>query len=347
MQANKPKPRSKQGAKPPHNSNTRPKKKALPKKAVARGKTMPRQSHMLSPHHPAMIPTAIRSGQAFPYTGLVRASLVVGSDMITLLAITNTGTAATVCSQVSLNASSVIFRSNFTIPTIATADDAGGPTSGRAMKVGLSLVNSTSLLNRGGKVFHLNANARVRLPAAPSALTFAQATDFINGLIAMPNTTQYDGTDFGHTREFTCGVVDNVTYNDFDEWHGTESLDDFWAHIAIWPSASPRDRPMSTCFLIFQTPSSSQTYTASVKASYYTRWGIDTVPGQSMRDIPTAGTDFINKIHAVGDAFSNGMHTLEDIGVGAMAARFAPKLINAAMSRFGGAAAAELPLMLL
>jgi hypothetical protein len=51
---------------------------------------------------------------------------------------------------------------------------------------------------------------------------------------------------------------------------------------------------MSSIWVIMEAPSVAQAYTLQFSGSWYTRWPLDTVPGQSMRPVPTAPASAIN-----------------------------------------------------
>jgi hypothetical protein len=207
----------------------------------------------------------------------------VSSTLRTLLVVTNTGRSGTVAyiRRKAAGASSV-----HTVPLLAAADTAGGPTSGRAMKAGVTVVNNTADIKCGGRVYFLNCDSRVSLPAAPSALSDAQFDTVVNKLLAHPGCRSMSGKQLQRPTDFTSHVVDPVTYDTFGEWQGTETADSFGEHWAIWPGADPYSRPMSTLFVIFDEPADDQDYTFSVRASYYNRWPLDTVGGQVMHPIP-------------------------------------------------------------
>jgi len=280
----------------------------------------------MSPHSPMLIPSLTSAGAAFPYGGMVRVNISLAVGDRAIIAVTNTGTAGTIMARVQLTAAGVFVRDAFTIPTLALGDEAGGPTSGRAMKCGVSVVNTTQFLNRGGRVYHLNADQRVRLAAAPSAWSVAQFGSAFETLIAHPRTIEGDGAEYGKPREFISHVVDQSRYNDFAEWNGTATLDEFYLHTAVWPASAPSDRPMSTTFLCFDAPATTNTYTLTARGVFYTRWPLDTVPGQCHQKVPVAEPHAVNTILGGGEALADTAHTIEGIGLGAMAARAWPVL---------------------
>jgi len=295
----------------------------------------------MSPLHPAIIPSALRSGTAFPYTGLVRKSVEIGTDARTLVAVTNAGNSGTVMMVMKVVGSTVNLAAH-TIPTISKADDNGGPTSGRAMKAGVSIVNTTQLLSRGGRVFVLDGRSRVKIAKSPSTMTGPEVESLMDEIIAFPDTKSYDGSHFGETREMSCAVVDNVSYNDFTWWSGTETVNDFASHFAIWTGSPVYQRPMSTIWLVFDTPAAAQSYSMTARASYYTRWSVDTVTGQSQKDIPVAPVATVNKLHGIADKFAGFLHTAEAAGVGSLVTKFGPRIATG-MRTLGGRAAAFAP----
>lgn len=252
----------------------------------------------------ALVPTAFRTGNAYPIKGVVRNSMALGitAGEKALIAVTNNGIAGTVMHIVRFNTATVLDRIANTIPLLALADDAGGPTSGRAMKGGVHVTNTTQFLNLGGTVFNLSGSARIRLPAAPSTLTGLQWIDVWSALVGHPDTVRASGEAFhGPGREFICHVVDHKRYEDFEEWKGSQTTDEFWAHIAIWPGLTPNDRPMSTSWVLWDTPPVAQTYALDAHADYYTRWSVDTVVGQNMVPIPVAAPKTVNDILLAGE----------------------------------------------
>jgi len=284
--------------------------------------------HHMSPHFNTLIPTLTHQGRAFPYTGVVRADITMGVLDTVLIAATNVGIAGTVLSFGLANGAGAPVFTTLTIPTISVADFAGGPTSARAMKYSMGLSCTTPLLSRGGRVSVLNGQSRLRMDLPPSTMTAAVFQAICNSVRGMPNTHIYDNTHFGETRDMSGSVVDSVTYEDFEEFVGTETTDEFWEHIAVWPGSIRRDRPMSTSWIVLSPPAFQQTYTISVKAAYYTRWGLATVPGQSQIDIPTAPASIVNRIQSLAHTMADTVHTIAEIG--ANASQYMPHLMAVA-----------------
>jgi len=295
------------------------------------------EPYHMSPHYPSNIPVALRSGQAFPYTGVIKFELAQAIGETIFIAATCPGSAGTVALIGRQSGIAAPTYSVATIPTLSLSDEAGGPTSARAMKFGVSLTCNTPLLSRGSRVFHLNGQSRIRVDSSPSAVSLAVFQAIVNVVTAMPTCIPYDNTHFGDTKLFTSNVVDNVTYIDFNLFEGTLTVDQIFAHMAVWPglSAGLRDRPMSTTWLVFPPPSIAQTYALAMHGSYYTRWGLSTVQGQSQTDIPVAPIAVVNSIHERSDHMSNLAHSILDVGQ-RVGAALAPLVANRAQQYIAG-----------
>lgn len=259
--------------------------------------------HLLSTVSPALVPSLAYQGEAFPYTGTIRDELLLPTTDRAMVFVSNVGTSATIMLKLQWNNSdpnattAIATKLPFTIPTLAANDNEGGPTSMRAMKASLTTVCRTTLLNRGGLVYSLNTSQRLRVPALTSTLTVVQANTVFNAVVGHPHAHALDVADFAAPRHMYCHVVDDPAYNDFDENRGDITNDEFWRHITIPAGSGPLDRPMSTIILAFERPSSQQSLQLSASASFYTRWPLDTVPGQAQKKIPTSDGPKHNSHH--------------------------------------------------
>lgn len=259
-----------------------------------------RRAMMQSTSHPTfspldsrLMPTTLLDGKAFPVACSLPVTEGIASNQRCALILSCTGESATAAAYVRLD--SVVSKNVVhTFPTLALADDAGGPSSGRGMKLGVQLVNTTQALNRGGNVFIVPLDQRIVLPAAPSAMTVAQWNTVMDGWISHPAAYPTDAEYFRETKSAYVHPVDDIKYRSFQPWKGTEGVDEFWTHVAVWPGASPTHRPMSTLIVVFQAPPTTQAYTFTMDAHYYTRWPVTSVLGQSQRMIPVASSQAAN-----------------------------------------------------
>jgi hypothetical protein len=286
------------------------KKKAAPKRQPG---PRPRGGggEVFHPSHPGLIPSLVSEGNAFPISGVVRNTSTTSTSAKRIIIGTNTGRAGTVWVEVLAQASPA--TAVYTIPTLSAADTAGGPTSGRAMKFSLALVNVTSALKRSGRVFTLNANQRFSLPATPSSMNQLQWNDFASSVESHPHTVARSAHDFVHPQSMVAHPVDQSTYVDYGEWHGTYTFDEFMSHISIWPGHTPEDRPMSTIVMVIEPVSDENTYQITGGASFYTRWPLNTVMGQSMKNVPHAPASYVNKIRDHAESTSSMLRSVGEV----------------------------------
>lgn len=276
--------------------------KKTPKSKGAGRKGHPIHGNMFSITHSIPTPVAQACGSALPYSGIFRRELTVNTTERVLVFFTNTGRAGTVATVVGLSNPPVATAQ--TIPTLALADDAGGPTSAKAMKAGVFVSCVTAPLNRAGRVTVLNAKQRILLPAGPGSMSLAQFNTVIDAIKAHPDSLSYTASDFTHPTGFHCHPVDSRVYDQFFDFHGAVSADDMVRSLAVWPGVDPFPRPLSGIVMIFELPPTPQEYTLSFRASFYTRWPLNTIPGQTQRKIPTAPLGMIN----------NHMTLIENVG---------------------------------
>ncbi len=267
--------------------------------------------HLLSPLTRALVPTLAFQGEAFPYTGMIRQEVSPPTTNKMIIIVTNPGVSGTCMMQLRWDATAtstnlIGVKEAYTIPTLTLADDAGGPTSLRAMKAGLTIVNRTPLLNRGGPVYTLNLNQRIRAAKPPSTMTVADAEALFATLSGHPDAKSLDAVDFGKARHMYSHVVDDPAYNNFDLNRGTITADEFFTHLAVTTGTGVNDRPMSTLVFLLDRCSVAQTFQFSAHASYYSRWPLDTIPGQSNRKIPHQTHAQHNKVHSEASQHAKG-----------------------------------------
>lgn len=266
-------------------------------------------NNLLSSLSTAIVPVLRNQATAFPVHGMVRKTFSTGTAARHLFVLCNSGRSGSIIQE--------FFASNppgvpnpYTYSLLAAADTAGGPTSGRAMKLGLTVSNATAALSAGGRVYVLNCDQRVFIDASPSNLSQAELNAFIDRIIAFPTCRAFSGRDFTSPRHFHSHVVDAVDYEEFGEWNGTYTPDQLGQHWAIWPTADPYSRPMSTLFIVFEVPAADQDYTLVGRASWYTRWPLNTVGAIAQRPVPTAAPAVLDRIHKTAAATSDPLHSV-------------------------------------
>lgn len=276
----------------------KPKKAAQPRSRATTTPSFTKALSVFSPSSPHLVPTLTASGEAFPVTGMYRRTIdhTVGYRRVVFFS--NNGKAANVMLSGSMTVAGDALPgwSTFAAPTVALDDTHGGPTAGRAMKMGFSIVNSTAAMTAGGRVFVLNCEQRLLMENAPTNLTRAAYNSLLNAVVNHPSCKEYSGGDFKKAHSWYSHVVDNVHYEKFATWEGTQDANDYASYFATWDGAEPNhDRSMSTLCLVFEDAVAPQSYTITGRASWYTRWPLTTVLGQSHTDIPTAPADAMNR----------------------------------------------------
>ena len=294
--------------------------------------------NFLNPMVPIPVPCLLSEGMALPHTSLVSHDFTVGTATTKILVVSNVGNSATVGFLYEVDGSGLLLgHTPFVIPTVASSDSAGGPSSCRAMKFSCSVVNCSNALKRGGRVTYLNSSQR--LPALGSVSLGGQwdFSGIISGVKSSPYRRRIMGGNLAVAKQLIGFPVDNTSYSRFDNWRGSIDEVEFNEHTlgastanVIGSASSLSQRPMSVICYIFDPVEDIQNYSVTIRASYYTRWPLASVPGQSMKAIPTTTANVINHISNHAEATAND---LAHIGEGAAAAVFGPRIASA----FGGA----------
>jgi len=280
----------------------------------------------MDPMCKAPMPASLSDGKALAHTSLVSVDFKLPKYEATgtpfqffpgpsVLLVTNTGGSATVGVLVHTKVvegggtkylEEGIKQQLFNIPTLSTEGVGGHPTAGRAMKFGVSVVNNTNALKRGGRVTYLNTFQRLPdivtggTPEAPNYYW----DDVITAVKAAPDRRRLNGDNLVVPKQLIGAVVDNVRYHEFNRWKPTESKLEFLEHVL--DRAQPElsigyvgnsNRPMTTVAYVFEPTDDAQDYSITIRAAYYTRWPLTSVPGQSMSPIPTASHGLLNAVH--------------------------------------------------
>lgn len=294
-------------------------------------------------------PSVLSDGKALPHTALVSGDFTVSAvaGESTILVATNTGDSGTVCEIFNLNATGkhVGGEQLFTIPTLAASDTSGGPSAMRAMKFSVSVVNCTNALKRGGRVTYLNSSQRLPPIGVPNSDNALAAV--VTGIKSSPQRRRITGDLLGHSTQLIGYPVDSIEYGSFLPGRGTLTNAEFRRHVYGASAASAPDRrPMSVIAYVFDAVSDQQDYSVTIRASYYTRWPLTSVPGQHMKNMPSAPPGHINHVHTHAQ---NTAHELTNIVEGGALAHFGPKAFQAVRnatstvaSRMGASAAEAL-----
>jgi len=192
----------------------------------------------------------------------------------------------------------------YVVPRYDTSYAAGGPTSGRAMKSGCRLLNTTPRLSQGGTVHVLQSDSRFSLPTNPQGMSLAQVSALMLQIQNNPDVRVYNGVDFSAPRCLHNRVVDSYKYENFLPWAGTETVDDYASHIFTWPTlsagAGEYNRPMSTTFVLFEATTTPQNWTITADLHNWLRWPQDHVAYMGQKDMPVVSEGVLSKLQATG-----------------------------------------------
>ncbi len=279
------------------------------KRAAARKASVP---NFLDPLCAQPAPTVTSSGKALPHTSLVSSDFTVDSSARTLLIVSNVGHAGTV--GVILNVKDDGTYAGglqmLTVPTLAQADSAGGPSASRAMKFSVTVTNCSNALKRGGRVTYLNSSQRLPPREVAAVENFEP---IIEAVKSSPYRRRITGDNLGTPQQLIGYPTDMVEYSIFSEHRGTLTSDEFFPYVAgAGTLDNPRMRGMSIVVYVFDKVADPQDYSVTVRTSHYTRWPLTSVPGQSMKQIPTADAAHINRVHDHNEHKANDlMHVAE------------------------------------
>jgi len=307
-QASKPKPAPKQKSNPPKKQKKQNGAQP-PKKGKLQQSNGGKKTHAMSPYSGVLIPALIPSGQAIAYRGTFTSPFKQQTNQTVLIVVSNYGDNAgaifyltkTVVAGVATVAGYV---DNF--PAVAITETAGGPQAGRAMKSGVSIVSNTPNLNRGGGVFFINTASKLTSMSgvlqSPSTMTGTQYDAIFNAVILTDGMQPMDATMFGTTKHFAASIADSNDYHAFRPWTGAATVDSTWArfqHDAI---------PMTYQIFAFSVPVNEQSYTISVRNTYYLRYPLGSMQAGLHKDIPVASGPIVNAIHSIGSAIGSAAH---------------------------------------
>lgn len=217
------------------------------------------------------------------------------------------------------NLGTYVSHALFTIPTLSAASGAGGPSAARPMKLGASLVNCSNMMKKGGRVIYLNTGQRLpgRVATADQTDTRKEFTDILEAIATSPYSKVTSGDQLSVPQQLISHPIDQTAYNLFDAFRGTLDYNVFYDCVFSPPMETLSEqtlRAMSTIAFIVEPTSEVQDYTLTIRASFYTRWPLTSVPGQSMQYIPTAPNTNINNMRDAAEKNANELHLVKDIG---------------------------------
>lgn len=270
----------------------------------------------MNPRVPGIVPSIAPSAKALLQQGSMRinVSCPATSGQYTLIFASNVGTSGILATVVQYSATSTSPASmtSVTIPSLSKVNTAANltlaPTSARAQKCGIQLVNITAAVNACGLVMAGNIPSRFEFPTNPAAMSGEQWEEIRKELVSSPMVKTYSGAQLLRRHEIIATMSDHATYESFREWDdiggmsGPDVFNNWFKHIADWPGTAMSARPMTTIVIVLDAPTSAQTYNIAASGTFLCRWPIATVPGQMVHDIPlTSGQGLANLVAGAPD----------------------------------------------
>ena len=230
----------------------RTKPRAKPTASAPRAKPLRRLTsqaalpNYLDPMCKAPMPASLSDGKALAHTSLVSKDFSLAKHETTgtmpgpvILLATNTGMGSTVGRLIHTEYTGVtatgagshdykeVISKNvmFNIPTLSGPDVGGHPTAGRAMKFGVTVINNTNALKRGGRVTYMNTLQR--LPDVFTGGTAESPTYYWDSVIeavkSAPDRRRINGDNLVEPKQSIGAIVDNIKYHTFNRWTGTDT----------------------------------------------------------------------------------------------------------------------------
>ncbi len=267
-------------------SRERQAKRAGPERQTRRAARPPRHSHaghIFSPLDKRPIPALAVQGGAVPVG--VKSRKQVDTGTLSVVNICNTGRSATIGWTINNAAtpSYGVFDGNY----LQNGPTTGGPTSGRPMKVGLSIANYTKRVDLEGRVFILKTDRRLEAAATPSTMTQAQVNTLADEIKNHNDTVGWNNYQFSEPAHFYCSVRDTVAYEHFKEWRGNLSADQV-AEYTCANGGTAEESGMESLWVVFDNTANTNYYELVARAQYYVRFPLDNVASTQSKEIPTA-----------------------------------------------------------
>jgi hypothetical protein len=281
------------------------------------------------PRNKVPIPAAISCGNAHVTSGLNRYELSLDSAAggeSAVVCITSMGNRGTVGLVIKKLANDTIQFTNFLLPTLVGGSDAG-PTAARAMKAGVTVVNTSPSRKLGGSVITLSADQRLT-GAFKASLTATSFDDLSTQITDHMESHVHQAWNFILEKTYCCFPANTPEYTRFEPYYQSSQITD-WEYDLLATSASAFEvdkilkvattagtgtaaetsettaltlpRPMTTVWIVFKAPIEPQTYQLAARGTFYTRWPAAHVLGQSHPKLPTEKQEIVNAIHSAGD----------------------------------------------
>jgi hypothetical protein len=182
----------------------------------------------------------------------------------------------------------------------------GGPTSGRAMRFGVEIQNTSKRFDMGGRVFTLVSNERQLMPADAPAMTSVQWQTLADDIAANPKTLGHNGALLERPLHLYSTPHTQKSYLEFDPWLGDDvTTGTFFRHAAN-ANGNMNDMPMSAIWVLLKSSPAVNTYNFRVHGDFNVRYGAANVLSSKMVHTPTAPAEVLNAAGVAGSELGQG-----------------------------------------
>jgi len=290
-------------------------------------------------------PTTERCSEATYVRGVSRVNLNLGLDVTTLLVVTNTGVSSRFGTIFRMSPQSQgLIVEPVSLPQLSPAGPdtvswVGAASTIKAGTAGLTLVNTTPQLDRGGSVTVCNSDTRITVTSDLASLTYAQFDALCEQVRAHPKAKTYSGSHFCSPLSIATHPVNNAVYNKFefkDDEVGTYTPTEILKFVGAGTTITERSRPMSCIFIVFDAPTKPQSYVATLRGSSYLRFPMGTAMSSMARPVPNAPEHVVNHARAISEHVNSGFKTAAEVGVALAAQNAASRVVQSVASYFRG-----------
>lgn len=276
---------------------------------------------VLSTDVPRPVPSITHEGRAYPLSAMTKYAFTTDAVNRTLIFAFCPGDRnVQVLRYVFNTGASVVSPDKDSAPLLAHAMDAGGPLTGRPMKFGVELTNFSKRIDQGGAVYVLPMENRLEVPVDPLTMTETQWQEEYNKLVSHPRVQTYNGMHFAKGHRWHGHVVDDVAYHQYLKWSATPDFNGAKLVPFAWLGADLAPKAFSMFAFMFPPAGAANenSYALTIKTAHYFRYALDTVPGSSMREVPTAPPAVVNHHHALaerhGSVPNHVSHVFSELG---------------------------------
>jgi len=254
--------------------------------------------------HAGPVPVSDYEGKAVCIRSTANEQVTVNATHDTLICLCNTGQGVQMMCRVLLGP--VPLRMQTSGNYLRETPSEGGPTSGRAMRFGVEVQNTSKRFDMGGRVYTLVSSERQAVPELADNMSSAQWQTLADDIAANPKTLAHNGSLLESPLKLYSTPHTQKAYLDFDEWRGdNETVNTFFKHAVSGPGGT-LDMPMSAIWIVLKSSTAENTYNLRVHADYNLRYGAGNVLSSKMVHTPTAPAEILNAAGVIGSEAGRG-----------------------------------------